>query len=484
MTYFARSDTFIYTARLPGGCICIIRREVTEIKSDVSLMTKGPINKQIISFALPLLWGQLFQQLYNIVDSIVVGNYVGRDALAAVSSSGSLIQLLVGFFVGTFVGAGVVISKYFGARDEESTRSSINTSVAFGVTAGAILTVIGVSLTPQILTLMGTPEDVFSQAVTYLRIYFSGALFMAMFNTASGIFQAVGDSKHPLYYLIVSSVTNVVLDLLLVAVFGMGIAGAAIATVFSQALGVVLAFIRLGRSNEIYRIDFKGVRFDKGKLAEILRTGVPSGVQNSVISFANVVVQSNINAFGSAAMAGYGASSKVEGFVFIPITSFAMAMTTYISQNLGAREYARAKKGAVFGIVSCCIVAQLIGIIYYFTAPLLVSLFNNEPEVIKLGTQHARTIAFFLFLLSFSHITAGIMRGAGRAVVPMLVMFGCWCVFRVSYIIIATHFIPDIRVVYWAYPLSWTLSSIIFMFSLLRSDWVHGLEHSKQRQIS
>lgn len=459
-------------------------REVTVIKSDISLMTKGPINKQIISFALPLFWGQLFQQLYNVVDSIVVGNYVGRDALAAISSSESLIQLMLGFLVGIFMGAGVVISKYFGARDEENVRKAIHTSVAFGVTAGAIFTIIGVLMASLILRWMGTPQDVFEQSVLYLRIYFSGALFMALFNTCSGIFQAAGDSKHPLYYLIISSAVNVVLDLLFVAVFHMGIAGAGIATVISQAIGAALAFLKLSRTEEIYRVDLKCVGFDKELFKEILRTGLPSGVQNSVISFANVVVQSNINSFGSAAMAGYGASGKIQGFAFIPITSFAMAMTTFISQNLGAKKYSRAKKGAVFGIVVCCLTAELIGLAYYLAAPWLVSLFNSEPEVIALGTQYARIVAFFLCLLAFSHVTAGIMRGAGRAVVPMLVMFGWWCVFRVTYIMLATHYVSDIRVVYWAYPITWTLSSIFFLISLLRSDWVHGLERTKHSQIS
>jgi putative MATE family efflux protein len=446
-----------------------------------ALMTRGPIYKQIISFALPLFWGQLFQQLYNIVDSIVVGNYVGRDALAAVSSSSSFVQLLVGLFVGIFMGAGVVISKYFGARDEERVHRAIHSSVAFGITAGAILTAVGLVFTPQLLRWMETPEEVLAQAILYLRIYFAGALFLALFNTAGGIFQAVGDSKHPLYYLIFSSVLNVGLDLLFVAVLDMGIAGAAWATVISQGAGAFLAFSRLHSTDGICRVEFKKVRFDRAIIREILRTGLPSGVQNSVISFANVVVQANINTFGPAAVAGYGASCKIEGFVFIPITSFAMAMTTYISQNLGAKKYGRAKRGAAFGIVICCLIAELVGLAYYFFAPFLVSLFNSEPEVIALGTQHAQIIAFFFFLLAFSHVTAGIMRGAGRAVVPMLVMFGCWCVIRVAYIVIVTKYINDIRVVYWAYPITWTLGSFFFIYGLLGTDWIHGLERNGRR---
>lgn len=451
------------------------------MKSDVSLMTRGPIYKQIVSFALPIFWGQLFQQLYNIVDSVVVGHYVGRSALAAVTSTGALVQLLVGLFVGIFMGAGVVISKYFGAENEAGVKRAIHSTVSFGVLSGLILTAAGVLFTPQFLRWMGTPADVFNDAVTYLRIYFMGALFLALYNATSGIFQAVGDSKHPLYYLVISSVLNVVLDLILVAVFNMGIAGAAIATVFSQGVGVVLAFIRLGRTDEIYKVEIKRLGFDRKMMGEIIRTGLPSGVQNSVISIANVVVQSNINAFGSAAMAGCGAFSKAEGIAFIPITSFSMALTTFIGQNLGAKKHYRAKKGAWFGIAVCCTMAELCGVLFYFAAPYVISIFNSEPEVIAVGTQMTKVIALFFFMLALSHCVAGIMRGAGRAIVPMMVMLICWCVIRVSYLTIITSYIPRIEVVFWAYPLTWFLSSTFFVIYLLKSDWVHSYDRMESK---
>ena len=442
------------------------------MKTDSMLMTEGKINSKIIKFAFPIFWGNLFQQLYNMVDAVIVGNFVGEEALAAVSSTGSLIFLLVGFFGGLFGGCGVVISRYFGAKDNDNVKKSVANAVAFGITAGIILTIIGTVFTPYILKLMGTPDNVFGGAADYIRTYFSGIIFVVLYNTASGIFQAVGDSKHPLYYLIVSSITNVVLDILFVAVFNMGVKGAAFATVISQAVSVILAFSRLIKIKDIYRVNIKEIKFDPVLLKEMLKVGIPMGVQNSVIAIANVVVQSNINKFGSVAMAGCGSYSKIEGFAFIPVTSFAMSMTTFVSQNLGAKEYDRAKKGTKFGIITACLLAEVVGIIFVIFAPFLISLFGKEPNVILLGTAQARTIAPFYFLLAFSHVVAGILRGAGKSTIPMFVMLICWCVIRVSYITVATHFISDIRVIFWAYPLTWFLSSTIFLYCYKKTNWI------------
>lgn len=446
------------------------------MKKDSALMTRGPIYPQIVGFALPLLWGQLFQQLYNMVDSIVVGNFVGTNALAAVTSSSPIVLIFVGFFVGTFSGAGVVIAKHFGAGNEEGVHRAIHTSVALGLAAGLLLTAVGVILTPTILRWMGTPGDVFKEAVIYLRIYFAGALSVVLYNTASGIFQAMGDSKHPLYYLIISSLLNVGLDLLFVKVWKFGVGGAAFATVISQTLGVVLAFFRLCRTNEIYKVRIREIRFKKFYLLDILRTGIPAGVQNSVVSFSNLVIQSSINSFGSAAMAGCGAYSKVQGFAFIPISSFSLAVTTFIGQNLGAKKYARARKGALFAIIITCVLSEILGIVFYIFAPFFISLFDSSPSVVAIGASQARTAALFFCLCAFAHCSAGILRGAGKSSVPMFIMLGCWCVFRVIYIYVMSLFMTDIRNIFWAHPISWALSVVIFIIYLLRSDWVHGLE--------
>lgn len=449
---------------------------MSHAKASSTLLTEGPIGRKILAFAFPLFLGNLFQQLYNTADSLIVGNFIGSDALAAVSSSGSLIFLMVGFFNGISVGAGVVIARYFGARDRAGVERAVHTTVAFGIVSGIALTVIGILFTPFILRLMGTPEDVLPSSVLYFRVYFCGSVAFVLYNVFVGILQSVGDSRHPLIYLIISSVVNVLLDLVFVAVLRLGVGSAALATVISQFLSAALCIKRLTRSQEEYRIVIKNIRFDLPMLRQVIQNGLPTGLQNSIIAFANVVVQSNINAFGKMAVAGCGSYSKIEGFGFLPINCFVMALTTFISQNLGAREYDRAKKGARFGILCSITIAELIGLIIYLSAPVLVSAFNSDPEVVSFGVAQAHTVTLFYFLLAYSHCLAAIFRGAGRSAVPMLVMLACWCIIRVSYITVIVRFIPVINVIFWAYPLTWTLSSIVFTVYFLKSDWVHSYE--------
>lgn len=427
------------------------------------LMTEGSIGKRIITFAVPLFWGNLFQQLYNTADSLIVGNFIGNAALAAVSSSSSLIFLMVGFFNGIAIGSGVVIARYFGARDISRLKRSIHTTVAFGLICGAGLTFVGVFAAPQILILMGTPAEVLPNSITYFRIYFSGSLAFVMYNFFVGILQSVGDSRHPLIYLIISSVINILLDLVLIGRLHFGVGAAALATVISQFISVVLCLRQLMYSPKEFRLSPGEIRIDKDMLKLLLSSGLPAGFQNSIISVANVFVQANINQFGQMAVAGCGAYSRIQGFVFLPITCFSLALTTFISQNLGAKKYDRVRKGAVFGILCTVIASELIGVLIYIFAPNLIAAFNNTPEVIAVGTEQARTEAFFFFLLAFSHCMAGILRGAGKSVVPMVVMLIFWCIFRVSYISIAIRFIPVIRVIFWAYPITWSLSSLTFL---------------------
>ncbi len=440
-------------------------------------LTEGSIWKSMLLFALPVLLGNIFQQLYNAFDSWVVGQFLGDTALAAVSSSGSLIFMMVGFFNGVAMGAGVIIARYFGARDYEKMRKAIHTDVAFGLTAGALLTVIGVTFTPTILKWMGTPEDVLPQSISYFRYYSCGILFTVMYNIFVGILHAVGDSRHPLYYLIFSTFVNVVLDLLFVAVFHWGVGSAAVATTISQGVSALLCCVHLIRAKgEPYRLTVKEIRFDWKSLKDIVRFGLPSGVQNSVIALANVVVQSNINAFGSAAMAGCGAYSKLEGFAFLPITCFTQALSTFVGQNLGARQHDRVKKGVGFGIACSVTLAELIGVLSYLFAPQLIRIFNDSPEVVDYGTRHMRAICLFYCLLAFSHCIAGIMRGAGKATVPMFIMLICWCLIRVSYITLAVRYINELETVSRAYPITWTCSSIVFLIYFLKADWIHNFD--------
>ena len=443
------------------------------------LMTEGSIPKQIVKFAFPVFLGNTFQQLYNTVDSLIVGNYVGDEALAAVSTSGSFIFLMVGLLFGIFSGAGVVIAQYYGARDSKSVTRAIHTTVSLGVLAGLLVMFVGVVFSPQILRLINTPENVLPLSTIYFRIYFCGSLFSVLYNAGAGIFQAVGDSRHPLYYLIVSSVVNVVLDYLFVAVFDFGIAGAAVATIISQAVSCILIMYKLITAEDVYKVNIRDLRLHMDMVSSILRVGIPSGIQNAVIGFANIVVQSNINTFKDVAMAGCGSYFKLEGFAFLPVTSFSLALTTFVGQNIGANRIDRAKKGARFGILACVICAEIIGVILFIFSPQMMGWFTDKSDVIAFGVKQARTEALFYFVLSFSHAAAGVMRGAGKSFVPMVVMLLCWCVFRVSFLTIMLSIWHDIRIIFGTYPLTWTMSSIIFAIYLFSGKWL--TRHQKEQ---
>lgn len=433
---------------------------------------------------MPIFLGNLFQQLYNMVDSLVVGNFLGKDALAAVSSSGSLIFLIVGFINGIFVGAGVIIARYYGAKNWKDLSVAVHTTVAFGLLAGVVVTIAGIAFTPWMLKMMGTPADVLPNSILYFRLYFAGGIAIVMYNTCMGIFQAVGDSRHPLYYLIISAITNAILDLIFVPVLGWGIGGSAIATAISQFLSAILAFAKLLQVKDVHRVYLRKIRINPKMLVSLLKMGIPTGVQNSVIGFANVIVQSNINQFGSAAMAGCGSYSKLEGFAFLPITSFSVSLTTFIGQNLGAKNYDRAKKGARFGILTGVLMAEAVGAILWIFAPILIGIFNKQPDVIAFGVLQERTEALFYCLLALSHCLAGILRGAGKSSVPMYVMLICWCVIRITYITTMVKIIPDIRVIFWAYPLTWSLSSIAFLIYYRKADWLHSFAVKEDKAIA
>ena len=444
-------------------------------------MTRGKPWRLITAFAIPVLLSQVFQQLYNTADALIVGRFLGDEALAAVSSSGTLIFLIISFFTGMSMGASVTISRYFGAGDYARVSRAVHTNVLLAILCGIVLTVFGVALTPTFLRWMGTDPDVLPEAISYFRYYFFGILAVVMYNTCKGIMNALGDSRRPLYYLILSSLVNIVLDLLFIAVFHWGVWSAAAATTISQAVSMVLCLIHLTKKGTIYQVRLRDLRLDREMLGQIFRYGLPSGVQNSVIGFANVIVQSNINSFGKLAMAAYGAYSKLEGFAFLPVTSFTMALTTYVSQNLGAGEYDRAKKGSRFGIITSLLLAELIGVLMYLFAPQLTAIFTETPEVIALGVEQARTISLFYCLLAFSHAVASVCRGAGKAFVPMTIMLVFWCVVRITYITTVMHFVHDIQYIYWAYPITWSLSSVVYLIYYHFSDWVHGFEKKSEK---
>lgn len=444
-------------------------------------LTDGSITRGIVAFAIPLFLGQLLQQLYNLADAWVLGKFAENGAFAAVSSGGSLTFLVIGFFNGIAIGGGVIISRYYGAKDEENVIRAIHTNFLFGIIASVLSTVVGLLLVPQLLLIMNTPESVLPYSLTYFRIYFGGVFTVILYNICMAIMRALGDSLHPLYYLIVSSILNMVLDLLFVAVFDWGVAGAAAATVLTQGISFLLCLWRMCRLKDYTRLDFQKLRIYPNILSQVVRQGLPTGVQNAVISIGNLVVQSNINSFGEYAMSGHGAYAKIEGLVFLPIMSMSMSLPTFISQNLGARQYDRAKKGALFGILSGVILAELIGVVFLFAAPPALGFFVNEPEAIQFGSIQTRVVAPFFCLLAFSHCAAGVLRGCGKSFVPMVTMLAFWCCVRVAYVTLTLRFFPTFSTISWAYPLTWSLSSVVFLLFLLKSDWLHAFDIGKEQ---
>ncbi len=434
-------------------------------------LTEGPIAKGLFTFMIPIFLGQLLQQLYNMADAWVVGNYASNDAFAAVSLSGNVTMSVITLFGGIAIGGGVVISKYFGAQDEENLRRAVHTNFLLGIVFSILATIIGQVFVPILLGWLHTPDSVMTEARLYFGIYFAGVSTVIMYNICMNIMRAVGDSVHPLYYLIFSSVVNMILDLIFVAGFKWSAAGAAVATVIAQGLSVLLCLSRMVKDGGAATIHWKELRFHKEMIRQVIVQGLPTGLQNSVISIGNLVVQSNINTFGAFAISGQGAFAKLEGIAFLPIMSMSMALTTFVSQNLGAGRADRAKKGSAIGLAFGMVMAEFVGICLFIWIPILLRIFVDAPEAIRFGTIHGRTVALFFFLLAFSNCASGVLRGAGKSVVPMFTMLICWCGIRVLYVTIALRIIPVFRTISSAYPLTWSLSSIIFIVFLLRMDW-------------
>lgn len=452
--------------------------------SGVTDLTRGPVARGILSFALPICIGQFLQMLYNLADAWVIGNFADNNAFAAVSTMGTLVFLIVGFCSGLSVGGSVVISRYYGAKDPGNVSKAIHTNYLMAILVSIAATVTGLILTPHILLWIDTPQKVIPYASAYLKIYFGGVSTVIFFNIAMSVMRALGDSIHPLYYLAVSSFLNIFLDLLFVAhpAFRWGVTGAALATVISQGFSALLCILRQCRMEGMARLDFREIHFYPRMLSEVVKLGLPSGLQNAVLTIGNLVVQKNINAFGTYAMSGFGAYVKIESVVFLPILSMSLSLPTFISQNLGARQYERAKKGARFCTIFGVSLAEIIGILTYIFAPQLICIFTQEPEAIRFGVIHSHIVPLFYFLLAFAHCSAGIMRGCGKAFIPMLNMLAFWCFGRIIYVTIAVRIRPEFSTISIGYPLVWGLSDIIFLILLLKLDWTHSFENQPQIQ--
>ena len=433
-----------------------------------NLMTEGSVRRKILRFALPILCGYFFQQLYNTVDALIVGNFLDADALAAVTSTSSYMYLMIGFVTGFATGAGIVVARHIGARNDESVQKAVHTAVALGLVMSAALTALGILVTPSILRLMGTPESVLPRSVAYLQVYFAGAFALVMYNMLVSILQASGESRFPLFCLVASSIFNIVMDIVFIAVFHMDVEGAALATVLAEVLSLVLVAAKLLRSRESFRLQPRRIAFDLNSLRFILRYGFPTAMQGCVIDLSNMLIQSYINGFGRDAMAGIGASQKVEGFVFLPVTAFSMALTTFVSQNMGARRKDRVKEGVRFGMGCTTCLLIVLGAVIWTFAPQLISLFNSDPEIIRYGADRTTVCALFYCLLGFSHTASSVMRGLGKPMTPMLVMLICWCAVRVLVLFTLGRVMHDIRLVYWIYPFTWFLSTVVYLFSFKR----------------
>ena len=442
-------------------------------------MTQGTIWKQLIYFAFPLLIGNLFQQLYNTVDAVVVGNFVSTEALAAVGSVTPIINMLVGFFSGLATGAGVVISQFFGAKNGQMLHKAVHTTLLMTVGLGVIFTFIGIFMTPLMLNLMSTPADVFDGAALYLRIYFGGVLGLMLYNMVSGILRAVGDSKRPLYFLILSSLLNVVLDLAFVLIFHWGIAGVAIATIIAQFISAFLLLVVLARSDEDYKLVLRDLKMDTEILKRIVRIGLPAGLQMAVTSFSNVFVQSYINRFGSACMAGWTSYSKIDQFVLLPMQSLSLSATTFVGQNLGAGNLSRAKKGTrVSMAISVAITAVLTVLLIAFSSQLLM-LFNQDENVLYYGNIFIRYLAPFYVICCINQIFAGSLRGAGDATGPMIIMLLSFVVFRQIYLFVGSQFFDSIIFVGLGYPAGWLVCSVFMAIHYFRGRWEKDYQIAK-----
>ena len=446
-------------------------------------MTEGSIPRLLITFALPLMVGNVFQQLYNTVDSIIVGNFVSKQALAAVGCTGPIINTLIGVFAGLSGGAGVVISQFYGAKDRERLRRAVQTTVVLTAIMCVLLTAAGVLLAPLLLRLMDTPADVMGAASEYLRIYFWGISGMLLYNIGAGILRAVGDSTHPLFFLIFSATTNTVLDYLFVKVFSFGIAGAAIATIVSQALSAVLVMGMLVRSKEDYRVDLKALHLDGAVLKRICEIGIPSSLQMGVTAVSNVFVQSYINRFESSCMAGWAAYNKLDAFAMLPLMGFSMAVTTFVGQNYGAGKLDRARSGPLHALwIGTLIMVAILTPMMLF-APTLVRLFNQEAEVIAFGTLFIRLISPFYLLCTINQIYSGALRGVGDTKATMIIMLFSFVFFRQLYLFTAYRLGGGIVPIALGYPAGWIMCSTVILIYYYRFARQRALKKVAQNPL-
>ena len=419
-------------------------------------MTQGPILAQLLLFALPLMLGNVFQMLYNTVDSIIVGNFVSKQALAAIGSTTMIVNMVVFFFNGFSIGAAVTIGQYFGARDMKKLHDAIETTMTATFILSLLFSLLSIIIVDPMLRFMSTPEDVFHDASVYLHIYLGGISGLLIYNMGSGVLRAVGDSTRPLYFLILTSLVNIALDLFFILVLHMGVAGAAVATIISQFLSAALILVLLSRTRDIYRLDWRELGIDWQILRKVFAIGLPAAVQSVITAFSNVFVQSYINVFGSDVMAGWSSYNKLDQFIMLPMQSMAMAATTFVSQNVGAGQNRRGDQGTVAALgLTCAVTGSIIALLYAF-APGAVRLFSPDEAVIGYGVLFIRTNVIFLLFNCINHVLAGALRGRGDSRGPMIIMLSTFVVLRQTYLFLVTHYYANTpKIVGIGYPVGW-----------------------------
>ncbi len=426
-------------------------------------MCNGPLLGKILMFSLPLMLSGILQLLFNAADMIVVGKFVGSDALAAVGSTGSLVNLIVNVFIGLSVGTNVLVARYYGAGQEKELSETVHTAVTSAVICGTALIFIGFFVSPVALELMGSPEEVIGQSVLYLRIYFAGMPAMMTYNFGSAILRAVGDTKRPLYFLTVAGVINVLLNLFFVVVCRIGVAGVALATSISQCVSAFLVVRCLIKSDAIYKLCLNKLKIYKHKMLMMIRIGVPAGLQGAIFSLSNVLIQSSINSFGADTMAANSAAANLEGFVYTAMNTFHQSAVSFTSQNFGAKKYGRIGKILLYCVLSVTVVGLVLGNGLYLLGRPLLGLYADEAEVIEIGMTRLLWIACPYFLCGLMDTVVGVLRGMGYAVMPMLVSLTGACLLRVIWIYTIFAAQPGLDVLYFSYPFSWAVTSLVHL---------------------
>ena len=457
-----------------------LQKSLAKNNKNTLLMTQGNIWKLLITFSIPLIIGNLLQQMYNTADSIIVGNFVGSNGLAAVGSGTALINLIIAFAQGAAVGAGVVVSQYIGADKKDKIKISVHTSICISIILGLILSLLGIFASPSLLIMMKTPKVVLKSSILYLQIYCGGLIFNVIYNMATGILNAAGNSKKPLVYLAIASFTNIILDLLFIKIFNLGVMGAAIATDISQAISCILAIGYLLKVKSDYKLYIKDLKINKETAVKIIKIGLPTAIQNMVISFSNVLVQSSVNAYGATAMAGYAAYLKIDGFNILPVLSISMAVTTFTGQNVGANRLDRVKKGMYSSLIMVLVYTVFIGAVLLILSHQVLGLFTHSAQVIMYGQLAMKYFCPYYFLLGILNVLAGTVRGAGKGIPPMIILLFSMCIFRILWIKIALPFYSSIDGVFILYPISWLVGAILMIFYTKFGKWLPHKQMEKK----